>query len=58
MSFAGHTFRFPFVNGFPHFMQVLLLSMLRLGSSLIWLCELKDLKVGPLLEDVAMSVNF
>ena len=45
MSFAGHRFRYAFVNGFPHFMHALLLSMLWLGCFLIWLCELKDLKI-------------
>ena len=57
MSFAGHTFRCPFVNGFPHFMHVLLRSILRLGSFLIWLWLLKDLKVVPLVDDRAIFVN-
>ena len=58
MSFAGHRFTCRFVNGFPHFRHTLLLSMLRLGSFLIWLWELKDLKAGPLVEDCAMLVSF
>ena len=58
MSFAGQTFKCPFVNAFPHFMHELLRSMFRLGSFLIWLWLLKDLKVVPLVDNCAMFVNF
>ena len=39
-------------------MHELLRSMLRLGSFLIWLWLLIDLKVVPLVDDRAMFVNF
>ena len=58
MSFAGQTFKRPFVNAFPHFMHELLSSMFRLGSFLIWLWLLKDLKVFPLVDDRDIFVNF
>ena len=58
ISFAGHSFRCRFVNGFQHFRHMLLLSMLRLGSFLIWLWELKELKAGPLFEDRATLDSF
>ena len=58
MSFAGQTFKCPFVNAFPHFMHELLRSMFRLGSFLIWLWLWKGLKVVPLVKDRDIFVNF
>ena len=51
-SFAGQTFRCSFVNRLPHFIHVLSLSVLRLGSFFTWLITLYDLivlrkKAGP-----------
>ena len=58
MSFARQTFKCPFVSAFPKFMHELLRSMFRLGSFLIWLWLMKDLKVVPLVDDRDIFVNF
>ena len=42
VSFAGQTARWPFEKIPPHFIQLLLFSILRVGSllTLKWLCDL------------------
>ena len=56
-SFAEQTFRCSFQNGLPHFIHVLPLSVLRLGSFYTWLTTLYELKFDPLLVNFAMLVN-
>ena len=46
ISLAGQMFKCLFVKEFPHYIHVLRLSMLRLGSFFTWLFTLNELKLG------------